>query len=62
MMAFIGRADFMAHVGEEIGLHLGGVFGHFLGAAQFLLDSFQSLIAGFEFLLAGNDLPFGGRE
>ena len=34
-----GRADLVAHVGQEIGLERGGLLGQFLGAAQILLDA-----------------------
>ena len=37
MIAFIGRADLMAHVGQEFGLHARGFFGDLPGPAGFFL-------------------------
>ena len=34
-----GSADFMAHVGQEIGFDLGGFFGHLFGSTQFFSQS-----------------------
>ena len=57
-----GRADLMAHVGQEIRFHLGRFLGHFLGMAQFLLGGRHVLVDFLQFLLTGGDLAFGSGK
>src|SRR5262249_56363021 len=56
------RPNFVAHVGEELGLHLGGFFSDILRATQFRFGGFEREIAGFYFLVASTNETLGGRE
>src|SRR5580700_10827654 len=51
-------ADFVTHVGQEIGLGLGGFLRHLFGTPQFFSRRLQGLINTLQFLFAGAELTF----
>jgi hypothetical protein len=56
-----GRADFVAHVGQKVGLERGGFLRHFLGAAQFLLHACSRSVISTKVPITPPGVP-SGRE